>query len=424
MESGIDPLREIEALVAFDERSPGSDSERRAAIHLKARLETLGREARIEATSVWPNWALTHALHALLAVVGGLVAVAEPIAGSVVVLVALVSTFGDLNGSFLLLRRLTGRRASQNVWSPERRERPGALVLVAHYDAGRSGTVYDPRLRERLAATPRGLRPPLGPLAVVFWAIVLVLASGIARIAGLDAAALTVAQFVPTVVLIASIPLLLDIELSDVVPGANENASGVATVLALAERFGGRLEHFDLHVVLSGGEEAGAQGMRAWLRRHRKELDRETTVVVNVDEVGAGTVRWTSGEGALAARRSHRQLVELCEQIAEDDGADGRFAARPIKSRANSDAHPARGRRFPAVSIRCVGPLGHAPDHHQPTDTPARLDEHSLERAAGFCAELIERVDGQIGPELAPAQASSGERPAAARAWSRLSKWR
>jgi hypothetical protein len=81
-------------------------------------------------------------------------------------------------------------------------------------------------------------------------------------------------------------------------------------------------------VVLSGGEEAGAQGMRAWLRRHRKELDRETTVVVNVDEVGAGTVRWTSGEGALAARRSHRQLVELCEQIAEDDGADGRFAAR------------------------------------------------------------------------------------------------
>ena len=57
-------------------------------------------------------------------------------------------------------------------------------------------------------------------------------------------------------------------------------------------------------------------------------------------------------------------------------------------------------------------------------DTPARLDEHSLERAAGFCAELIERVDGQIGPELAPAQASSGERPAAARAWSRLSKWR
>ena len=35
-----------------------------------------------------------------------------------------------------------------------------------------------------------------------------------------------------TVVLIASIPLLVDIALSDVVPGANDNASGTAALIA------------------------------------------------------------------------------------------------------------------------------------------------------------------------------------------------
>ncbi|MDQ3318813.1 MAG: M28 family peptidase [Actinomycetota bacterium] len=82
-------------------------------------------------------------------------------------------------------------------------------------------------------------------------------------------------------------------------PGANDNASGVATVLALAELYGDRLEHFDLWCVLPGSEEAQALGMREWVSRHRGELDRSRTLFVDLDKVGAGTVHYARKQGLV-----------------------------------------------------------------------------------------------------------------------------
>src|SRR5687768_11496840 len=113
----MDSLAEIEHLVAHESRAPGTDAERRAARHLVGRLRDLGREAGTEATSVHPRYALTHLIHVVMALCGGLLATAEDdaarLAGMLVVFLAAVSAFGDLTGSFHLARRLTGRRASQ-----------------------------------------------------------------------------------------------------------------------------------------------------------------------------------------------------------------------------------------------------------------------------------------------------------------------
>lgn len=99
-----------------------------------------------------------------------------------------------------------------------------------------------------------------------------------ARLAGIESLGLTVVQFVPTVLLILAIPLLADVQLSAVVPGAVDNASGVATALRLGERFSGRLEHLDLWVVLTGAEESMGLGMRQWIKQHRSELAPECTI--------------------------------------------------------------------------------------------------------------------------------------------------
>src|SRR2546423_1555112 len=121
--------------------------------------------------------------------------------------------------------------------------------------------------------------------------MVLLLVTSPARLAGLDNTVLAIVQFVPTILLIICIPYLADVALSGPVPGANDNASGVATVLRLAERYGGDLDHLDLWVIFPGAQEAGALGMRAWLNQHRRRLDPLTTIALNGDEVGAGTVR-------------------------------------------------------------------------------------------------------------------------------------
>jgi hypothetical protein len=402
----VDPATEIEGLVAFQGRQAGSDAERRAANHLKGRLEQLDRDAEVESVEIWPRWHLTYLIHALLAIAGSAISVGNALVGTILVAVAVVSTIGDLTGRLRLLRRLTGRRASQNVISEEDNGRPGTLILTAHYDSARGGAAFG-RLDERRAALGQLIRRPIGPFEPFVWSLGLLLITTAARLAGLDNTVLSAVQFVPTVLLIVSLPYLADIALSGPVPGANDNASGVATVLRLAERYGGTLDHLDVWVVLPGAQEPGALGMQAWVKRHRPELDPLRTIVLNVDEVGAGTVRYAAKEGPLLALRQHPRLLALCRQIEEEDAEEGRYRARATTARRLGDAYVARARGLPAITISCAGVLDRAPHHHRPSDTADQIDDRALERAFGFCSELVELIDEEIGPDIAATAAES-----------------
>jgi hypothetical protein len=397
----VDPRAEIDALVAHEGRWPGTDAERRAARHLVDRLRDMGREAGVEATSVLPRYPLTHLIHALLAIGGGLLATAEPLIGTLIVLFAAASTFGDLAGSFYLVRRITGRRASQNVVSREELGKPGTLVLVAHYDASRSGAVFNRRALERRSRVSRAiLRRPVGPFEPFFWSIMALLICSALLLLGVDGVGVKIAQFLPLVILIVSVPLLADIGLSGVVPGASDNASGVATVLRLADRYGEQLESFDVWVLFTGAQESMQLGMGAFLRRHRKELDRTSTVFLCVDNVGNGTVRYATKEGYVVAYPYHPDLVALCDQLREEDAEDDYYGVRPVKSRIATDAYKARARGYPAIAISCLDDRDIPPNYHQPSDTPDNVDPAALERAYDFCSELIELIDERIGPRI------------------------
>jgi hypothetical protein len=393
----MDAERDIEALAEIGGRWPGTDAERRAAGLLKGRLEQIGRDAELESIDCWPNWPVTYAALAVVGVVGSVLSVSAPIAGAAVTFAALLVLFLDATGLLLTLRRLLGRRASQNVVSREGGDKPGVLVLVAHYDSGRSGAAFGRGLQERRATFGKLVRRTIGPLEPLFWAMTAVFVCCLLRLPGLEGTPLTVIQFIPTVGLILAVPPLVDVALSAPVPGANDNASGVATVLRLAERHGGSLEHFDVWVLLTGAQEAVAQGMRGFVRQHRGALERDRTVFVNVDEVGLGTVRFARREGLLLASASHRQLVKLCEEIAEDDESAG---ARAIVNRSASDGYAARSAGYPAITITCRNALDYTPGHHRPSDIPERIDPQALERAEGFCDELLRRLDAEIGPDL------------------------
>jgi Peptidase family M28 len=389
----MDLLAEIDSLVDVGRRAPGSDAERRAAAHLEGRLKELGREAELESIEVWPNWPLGYAILAALSVVGSVLSVSVPVAGVALALVAVLLTFLDAGVLLPTVRRPLGRRASQNVVSWGDRDRPGLLLLVAHYDAGRGGIALGQKAEARRAAFGHLVRRPIGPLEPLFWAELAVFVFCVLRLPGLSGTLLTALQFVPTVVLIVAVALLLDIALSPTRGGENDNATGAALALALAERFGGgRLEHFDVHVLFTGGQKAVAAGSRAFLKRHKAELGRERTVILNLDAVGSGTLRYTSREGPLVAVKSHPQLVQLCDAIAEDDDDENAFGARAIVNRAPSDGYAARSAGLPAITISCRGRLDYVPE---------RVDEEALERAEAFCAELIQRLDAEIGADLA-----------------------
>ena len=116
----------------------------------------------------------------------------------------------------------------------------------------------------------------------MFLAMVILLACCVARVGGMSGVALTVVQFIATVVLIVYVALMLDIALSPASQGESDNASGVGVVLRLAERLTD-LSYFGVHIVFTGAQKARAQGMRAFLQTHRKQFAPGETIVINLD---------------------------------------------------------------------------------------------------------------------------------------------
>jgi hypothetical protein len=61
------------------------------------------------------------------------------------------------------------------------------------------------------------------------------------------------------------------------------------------------------------------------------------------------------------------------------------------------------------VTITCRDEHDNAAELHRHSDTPDRIEDAALERAFGFCSELIELIDEEIGPDVA-ARGRSRER--------------
>ena len=223
---GLDPLAELDAIVELGRRAPGSDAERRTAVHLAQRLAALGRSAETESLAIHPGWPLAYAILASASVGASVLAVYVPVAGAALALGAALLTFLDAGMLLPTARRLLGRRASQNVVSWGGADKPGALVLVAHYDAARAGLAHTDRTARRKAALSRLIRRPIGGLQPLFWAELGVLACALLRLVGVDGTALTAVQFVPTLVLLAAVALLTDLALAGTRAGENDNASG------------------------------------------------------------------------------------------------------------------------------------------------------------------------------------------------------
>jgi hypothetical protein len=390
-------MQVIRRLCAFEGRRAGTDAERRAASYLAGELRDGGRDAEIEPTYVHPQFALAHAVHCGLGIAASIVALRAPAVGFAIVLATAASMYLDLNTRFYLVRSLFFRRASQNVVSRgDRRDAPARVVLCAHYDAGPTGRVFAPRTVRRAGRIQSRLPFPIGPFRIAFWSLAALLPILGARMAGFDPTWLSAVQLVPTLTLVVVVFALVDVALSDVVPGANDNASGVATVLGLARELDREQpEHLDVWVLLTGAEECLEEGMRAFVRDHRSELPRESTYFVCVDAVGYGEVRFETAAGWAISLPMSPRLMELCEALT--DGLD----ARPLKRGVAGDSIAARVRRYSATTITCTTEIDFLPGLHTLDDVPENLQPEALERAHEFTLALVRLLDRDVGRRTA-----------------------
>jgi Zn-dependent M28 family amino/carboxypeptidase len=180
-----------------------------------------------------------------------------------------------------------------------------------------------------------------------------------------------------------------------VYPGADDNASGVAVMLAIARALGDARGGHTVVFVGFGAEEAGLLGSGAYVRDPVWPLER-TLVLVNFDMVGRNFFEYM-GAGqpgsvaviGLEASAAHRAAAR---QAAEAEGlsliaASGQFIAR-LGFDARTDDWWFRERGVATIHFS----TGLHRDYHAATDTVERLRPDQLLRIARTAARLVAQL--------------------------------
>jgi hypothetical protein len=368
---------DVEALAAMERGSAGR-GERAAAEWGAGRLREAGAvDVELQPFRFQRSIAERNVPHLAA---GLLAARAGGAAGVALAAAALTSFELDLGGRSQWLRTVVpagdGLNATGRV--PAAGERRRTLVLVAHHDTAHTGIAWkNPSLigvgtRERLArlagveADPDVMDSPSTGPKLAFAAIAAGCAAGLRAPRAAGAA-----------VLAFSLLLALDVARSEAVPGASDNATGVAGVLALVEHFAADpLPDTEVVAVLTGCEESGMGGMAEWLRSGGARLDPETTLVLGLDTLGAGEPIVVRAEGAILPWRYSERDLDWADRGAARAGLD---PPRRMQLGGWTDPLLAVHAGLPAVSLLSARGSWFT-NYHQPTDTPDRVDWDSVER--------------------------------------------
>ncbi|MGI5836636.1 MAG: M20/M25/M40 family metallo-hydrolase, partial [Chloroflexota bacterium] len=160
-------------------------------------------------------------------------------------------------------------------------------------------------------------------------------------------------------------------------PGANDNASGVGTLLELASAVRGREYPFDIVFVAFGDEEIGLIGSKKYVESLGEQERSQIVAMVNLDMVGVGDHFEIEGDKDLADH-----TIELAISL----GYEAREMA--LKLGMSSDHASFLDAQIPAVFIHRVDD----PYYHTKQDAVDNIAAEHLEAAGKIAYYLIEEL--------------------------------
>ena len=184
---------------------------------------------------------------------------------------------------------------------------------------------------------------------------------------------------------------MVDIGARKVVPGANDNLTGVAVLLSLARSLRDDPLPAGTRVILlsTGSEESFMEGMQAFGRRHFGDLPAESTTVVCIDTVGSPNLLALEGEGMVWMNEYPKDLLAEVREAASQLG----IALVPnLRLRNATDGLIALRAGYPTAALCSVDDLKVPTNYHWPTDTPDNVDYGTVSDCARLCRRLLERL--------------------------------
>jgi Peptidase family M28 len=383
-------LREVVQTLAPLERRAGSAGEHQAADWTARRLRAAGCLALVEEEQFLDGYARVMTALTVASAVAGAAALASrrarPVAGAVAASVTAAIADDVSNGPRLFRRMATPRRTTWNVvaqcGSPSA---PRTLVVLAHHDAAPTGRVFDQTFQTWLGENFPGILERIDTSLPLWWALLsapALVALGALRgrrgmlAAGLAGSAIGTAVFE-------------DVARSPIVPGANDNLTGVAVLVALAERLRAQpVDGLRVLLVSCGAEEVIQGGIYGFARRHFPVLDRDRTWILNVETVGSPRLIMLEGEGPVVMEDYHdRGFRDLVARAAHDAGAHLR---RGLRARTSTDAVVPSRAGYPTATLASMNRYKALSNYHLMSDTPENVDYRTV-RQALVVAEAVAR---------------------------------
>ncbi|MBK5232389.1 MAG: hypothetical protein JJE13_05340 [Thermoleophilia bacterium] len=291
----------------------GSDLERQAAKRLADALRQRGRSVSVESVSVRISEGSGVAIHALLALAGGLIGLKWPLIGAAIILIAAFSFYAERSLGLPLIGRLVPTRASQNVMSPP----PGPawqqdveIVLTAGYDLPASyptGEWLSRRFSGRLTTDRIVL---WGGMVPVFVAVML----GAANVEGSWVSAI---QLIGSVVLLSMVAAQVDRGLATDAEADEADLKATDNLLAVLDE---AIDESDgdppIAICFFGAETGSAQGAAAFFKDFEGILRAEDAAVINFVNGSApgprltrkARVLITAKEGDLASMKMNDEM--------------------------------------------------------------------------------------------------------------------
>lgn len=358
-------------------RGSASPDERRAQELLAAEFSSRDLDVRWQAFRGSRNLYAVIGLHQAVALLGSIVLCWQPAMGAALLVLAGTSYVLDCHYVAFWLRSLLGYAPSQNLVAtlPALEQPRSRIVFWAHADAAPTGWMFHPSfLKLVMFFLPQ--RPAFLRKQMLQWVASLVALVVLAAI-GLKSDWWWLPILYVCLTLGSLVPLVLMLQIvwnNRVVPGANDNLSGCAALVLLADRLvGNRPPDVELVFVVTGCEESGRGGALALAREMRAEWTPETTTCIVLDSISGGTIRY-HWEGELWPLAPPPDLVEQLHVAAADDP---RFAGlTPFHAPAGvTDAAPLRCLGYRCVCLSRIEAATEIPrNYHVMADSSGNLD--------------------------------------------------
>ena len=384
-------LREVIGTLAPIERAAGSEGERQAAHWIADRLTAAGAPARIEEATFRGDFAAVVGALAAAGAAAGLAATTTrgrrlgAIAGAVVA--GLIAD--DISNGARPFRKLV--RPERTTWNviaeagdPDAER---TLVVLAHHDAAQTGFIFDPTFQEQLIDRFPGIVERLDTSLPMWWPVLagplLATAGGLSGRKGLARAGAVISA--------GAAATMADIQRGATVPGANDNLTAVAVIVALAEALArDPVAGLRVQLVSVGAEEVLQGGIYGYCERHLAGMDRERTWFLNVETVGGPSLALLEGEGCVVMEDYFdRPWRDLIGRVAERDGLPLR---RGMRARTSTDSVVVSRMGVPTATLIAINRYKALSNYHRMTDTPENICWPTVACAADLAEGLAREL--------------------------------